>query len=229
LKYQSELRCSIQPIKSDLMIQIIIADDHQMFIDGIKVLLEQETTISVVGEALNGKELLDLLEKQTADIILMDISMPVIDGIEATRIIRKKHSGIKILMLTMYNTKQYITSMISAGVNGYILKDTGKEELMKAIEAIHRGYTYYSQEVTARVMESFRKLNIHTDAYPELTQREKDVLKLFAEEFTASEVGDKLNISHYTVEAHRKNMLSKFNVRTTVGLVKIAIERGLLD
>lgn len=211
------------------MIKIVIADDHQMFIDGIKVLLGQEPDISVAGEALNGKELLDLLEKQPVDIILMDINMPVIDGIEATRIIKKKYPGIKILMLTMYSTKQYITSMIAAGVNGYILKNTGKEELMKAIEAVHSGNTYYSQEVIARVMESFRKKDVHTDANPELTQREKDVLKLLAEEFTASEVGDKLNISHHTVDAHRKNMLSKFNVRTTVGLVKIAIERGLLD
>ena len=211
------------------MIKIVIADDHQMFIDGIKVLLEQEPAISVTGEALNGKELLDLLEKQAPDIILMDINMPVLDGIEATRIIRKKYPAIKVLMLTMYNTKQYITSMIATGANGYILKNTGKEELIRAIEAIQRGNTYYSQEVTTRVMESFRKKDIYTEANPELTQREKEVLTLLAEEFTASEVGDKLNISHYTVEAHRKNMLSKFNVRTTVGLVKFAIERGLLD
>ncbi len=211
------------------MIKIVIADDHQMFIDGIKVLLEQEPTLSVVGEALNGKELLELLEKQTADIILMDINMPILDGIEATKIIRKKYPTIKVLMLTMYNTKQYITGMIAGGANGYILKNTGKEELMKAIEALQQDKTYYCQEVTARVMESFRKKDTHTEANPELTQREKEVLILLSEEFTASEVGDKLNISHYTVEAHRKNMLSKFNVRTTVGLVKFAIERGLLD
>ncbi|HYV94363.1 MAG TPA: response regulator transcription factor [Chitinophagales bacterium] len=211
------------------MISIVIADDHQMFIDGIKVLLQQEPDIAVVGQALNGKELVDLLDKQSADIILMDINMPVIDGMEATKIIRKKYPAIKVLMLTMYNSRQYITSMIAAGANGYILKNTGKEELTKAIEAIYRGDTYYSQEVTNRVMESFRKKDIHLESNPELTPREKEVLILLAEEFTASEVGDKLNISRSTVEAHRKNMLSKFNVRTTVGLVKVAIERGLID
>src|SRR6185295_4987859 len=143
------------------MVTIIIADDHQMFIDGIKVLLQQDPAISVVGEALNGQALLDLLEKQTSDIILMDINMPVIDGIEATKIIRKKYPTIKVLMLTMYNTRQYITSMIAAGANGYILKNTGKEELMKAIQALQRGDSYYSQEVTTRVMESFRNKDIH--------------------------------------------------------------------
>jgi DNA-binding NarL/FixJ family response regulator len=211
------------------MTSIIIADDHQMFIDGIKVLLLQEPAISVIGEALNGKELLDLLKKQTPDIILMDINMPVLDGIEATKIIRKKYPTVKILMLTMYSSKQYITSMIAAGANGYILKNTGKEELMKAIEVLQGGNSYYSQEVTSRIMESFRKKDMHTEVNPELTEREKEVLILIAEEFTASEIGDKLNISHYTVDAHRKNMLSKCNVRTTVGLVKFAMERGLLD
>jgi len=211
------------------MVSIIIADDHQMFIDGLKVLLLQEPAISVIGAALNGRDLLNLLEKQTPDIILMDINMPVLDGIETTKIIKKKYPTVKVLMLTMYSTKQYITSMIAVGANGYILKNTGKEELMKAIEVLQSGNTYYSQEVTTRVMESFRKKDLHAEANPELTQREKEVLLLLAEEFTASEIGDKLNISHYTVDAHRKNMLSKFNVRTTVGLVKFAIERGLLD
>ena len=211
------------------MLSIIIADDHQMFIDGIKVLLEQEPSISIVGEARDGKRLLELLEKQKVDIILMDINMPVLDGIEASRIIRKKYPEIKILILTMYNSKQYITSMIAAGANGYILKNTGKEELMKAIKAIYSGNTYYSEEVTTRVMESFRKKDVHTEIQPELTHREKEVLQLLAQDLTAGETAKKLNISHYTVEAHRKNMLSKFNVRTTIGLIKLAIERGLLD
>jgi len=211
------------------MVTIIIADDHQMFIDGIKVLLQQDPAISVVGEALNGQALLDLLEKQTSDIILMDINMPVIDGIEATKIIRKKYPTIKVLMLTMYNTRQYITSMIAAGANGYILKNTGKEELMKAIQALQRGDSYYSQEVTTRVMESFRNKDIHIEANPVLTDREKEILVLLAEQYTAPEIAKKLSLSHYTVEAHRKNMLSKFNMHSTVGLVRFAVERGLLD
>jgi DNA-binding NarL/FixJ family response regulator len=211
------------------MLSIIIADDHQMFIDGIKVLLEQEPAISIVGEARNGKQVLELLEIRKADIILMDINMPVLDGIETTRIIRKKYPELKILILTMYNSKQYITSMIAAGANGYILKNTGKEELLKAINTIYGGNTYYSEEVTTRVMDSFRKKDSHADIQPELTHREKEVLALFAQELTAVETARVLSISHFTVEAHRKNMLCKFNVRTTVGLVKLAIERGLLD
>ena len=211
------------------MISVIIADDHQMFIDGIKVLLEKVPTISIVGEALNGKELLDLLEIKKADILLVDLSMPNMDGLEATKTIRKKYPHLKVLILTMYNTKHYITSMISAGSCGYILKNTGKDELIKAIEAVYSGGTYYSQEVTSAVMESFRKKDNHHNITPVLTSREKDVLRLLAEDLTGIEIAKKLNISHHTVDAHRKNMLSKFNVRTTVGLVKLAIERGLLD
>ena len=211
------------------MLRVIIVDDHQMFIDGIKVLLEQEPTIHIVGEALNGKSLLSVLENEEADIVLMDIHMPVMNGIEATKIVHKKYPKIKVLMLTMHNTRQYITSMIAAGASGYILKSTGKEELIKAIETVHNGGTFYSADVTARVMESFRKKDRVDEFNLELTSREKDVLRLLAQDLTGMEIAKRLNISPHTVDAHRKNMLSKFNVRTTVGLVKLAIEHDLLD
>ena len=211
------------------MIRVIIVDDHQMFIDGIKTLLEQEPSIHIVGHALNGQALLALLEKKNADLILMDIHMPVMNGIEATKIVHKKFPETKIIMLSMHNTKQYITSMITAGASGYILKTTGKEELIKAIEAVHQGGTYYSAEVTSRVMDSFRKKDMVDELQLELTKREKDVLQLLAQDLTAAEIAKILNISHHTVDAHRKNMLSKFNARTTVGLVKMAMEHDLLD
>jgi DNA-binding NarL/FixJ family response regulator len=211
------------------MVTIMIADDHQMFIDGIKLILEKEPSICIIGEALNGKYLLDLMVEKNPDIILMDINMPIINGIEATRIIKSKYPKVKVLMLTMYSTKQYIMSMLAAGTDGYILKNTGKDELLKAIETLQRGETYYSQEVTTKIIDSLRKKDVLVNTNPELTPREKEILKLLAENLDAYEVGKRLNISHHTVKAHRKNMLSKFNVHSTMSLVKLAIERGLLD
>ena len=211
------------------MVTIMIADDHQMFIDGIRLILEKEPSICIIGEALNGKYLLDLMVEKNPDIILMDINMPIINGIEATRIIKSKYPKVKVLMLTMYSTKQYIMSMLAAGTDGYILKNTGKDELLKAIETLQRGETYYSQEVTTKIIDSLRKKDVLVNTNPELTPREKEILKLLAENLDAYEVGKRLNISHHTVKAHRKNMLSKFNVHSTMSLVKLAIERGLLD
>lgn len=211
------------------MIKIIIADDHQMFIDGIKSLLESEKSLSIIGEALNGKQVLELLEKKKADIILMDINMPEMDGLEATKIISKKYTDVRVIMLTMYNTRDYIAKMISAGASGYILKNTGKKELMNAIQTVHGGQTFYSEEVTARIMESFRNKDKDERINIELTAREKDVLKLLAQDLTSHEIGEKLNLSSHTIETHRKNLLSKLQARSTVGLVKSAMEMGMLD
>lgn len=200
-----------------------------MFIDGIKLLLQSNKNISLVGEALNGKDLLDIVERLKPDIILMDINMPVINGIEATRLIKRHFPETKIIMLTMYNTKRFVTSTIAADISGYLLKNAGKDELIKAIEVVHSGGTYYSQEVGAHIIDSLRKKESHSNPNPELTDREIDVLKLLAEDYTVPQVADKLKISHYTVEAHRKNMLSKFNVHSIIAVFKIAVERGLLD
>lgn len=210
------------------MIHLIIADDHQMFIDGIKSLLEHQPNILIIGEAQNGREVLELLAKKKADIILMDINMPELNGVDATKQIHKQYPGVKVLMLTMHNTKEYISQMISAGASGYILKNTGKEELIAAIEAIYRGENYYSKEVTLRIMESMKpKREQQYVGDVELTEREKDVLKLIVQELTNAEIAEKLFISHHTVETHRKNLISKLNVKNTAGLVKYAIQNNL--
>jgi len=212
------------------MISIVLADDHQMFIDGIKEMLSKEASIRIVGEALNGKDLLTLLESQRPNIVLMDINMPLLDGLEATRIIHKEYPDIKVIMLTMFDTKDFITRMISVGARGYILKSAGKDELITAIQAVHSGATFYSAEMTSKVMESYRKKSSSSQSQiVELTPREMEVLKLFAQELTAYEIAEKLNISYSTVETHRKHMISKCNVRTTVGLVKWAIENRMLQ
>lgn len=210
------------------MIKIAIADDHQMMIDGIKSLLKQEKNMTVIGEALNGEEMLKVIERKKADVVLMDVRMPVMDGMEATQLISQRFPDVKVLMLTMYNSREYIEKLIKSGAAGYILKNTGKQELITAIETVYRGEQYYSREVTERFMESFqKKKKVYSDIPIELTGREKDVLKLIAQEFTTQEIADKLCISHHTVETHRKNLISKLNVRNTAGLVKYAIQNDL--
>ena len=212
------------------MINIIIADDHQMCIDGIKSLLEPQQDIAIVGEALNGTDLMAILRKVQADIVLMDINMPGMDGVEATRQIRKEHKEVKVLAVTMYNTREFVARLLGAGASGYILKNTGKEELLAAIHALKNGSTYFSEAVTKRIMESLQgKRSSIFDGVIELTVREKEVLKLIALEHTSQEIAKKLFLSVNTIETHRKNLLSKLNLKNTAGLVKYAVQHGVLD
>jgi two-component system nitrate/nitrite response regulator NarL len=213
------------------MIRIMIADDHQMFIDGIKSLLATQKQVKVVAEAHNGHEVLELLEKDQPDLILMDVNMLGMDGIEATRQVRKQYPAIKVLMLTMFNTRDYIEKVLKAGADGYILKNTGKEELSTAIEKVMKGESYFSREVTERIMEGLQKKKTaeNDPMMVELTEREKEVLKLIVKELTTQEIADQLFISFNTVETHRKNLISKLQVRNIAGLVKYAIQQGLVD
>ncbi|MEQ8908317.1 MAG: response regulator transcription factor [Vicingaceae bacterium] len=211
------------------MIKVIVVDDHQMFIDGIEELIKSMPDVEVVGEANNGVDLIDLLSKQAADVILMDVNMPKMDGYEATKKVAADYPESKVIMLTMHDSSQYIQKLIKAGASGYILKNTGKAELQEAIETVAKGENYYSQTVTQRIMEGLQKKEKQKSSQVELTEREKDVLKLIAEEFTTHEIADKLCISHHTVESHRKNLIAKLGVRNIAGLVKYAVENGVLD
>ena len=214
-------------------VKVIIADDHLIFTEGVMSLLESEDWIEVVGTAANGNALMRLLETQEADLILMDIHMPEMDGIEATELLLKEKPHIKVLMLTMTGEPKLIEKLIKTGAHGYILKNTGKAELLNAIKTILGGATYYSQQVSHIYMESLRKPTrkaptVSTGQVTPLTNREKDVLKLIAQEYTTSEIAERLFISQNTVETHRKNLLSKLQVRNSAGLARYAVENGLL-
>ena len=210
------------------MIKVAIADDHQMFIDGIKSLIKGNKTIQVVAEANNGEALLETLTKTPVNLILMDVNMPVMDGIETTKKVKELFPDIKVIMLTMFGTRDYIEKLLRAGANGYILKNTGKEELTTAIEKVMQGESYFSKEVTERIMEGLQgKKNETNPMMVELTEREKDVLRLIAQELTSREIADKLFISFHTVETHRKNLISKLQVKNIAGLVKYAVQNGL--
>lgn len=212
------------------MVNIVIADDHQMFIDGVKSLLKGEKEISVMGEALNGKLLLDLLQCKKPDIVLMDINMPEMDGIEATKQITLQFPELKVIVLSMHSNTEFIAGLIEAGASGYILKNTGKRELVEAIHRVAGGKTHFSVEITQMMMESFKNPVKKNQSHElnQLTEREKEVLKLIAEECSTKEIAEKLFISPNTVETHRKNLFSKLKVKNLAGLVKYALQTGLI-
>ncbi len=213
------------------MIKIIIADDHQLFIEGVRSLVDSMENIEIIAELSNGQEVLDTIHENPCDLILMDINMPIVDGIEATKQIKKSYPQVKILMLTMFSSRDYIEKLLKAGADGYLLKNTDAKELKLAIETVVNGDSYFSKEVTARIMEGLQKKKTD-DKFKhliELTEREIDVLKLIVQEFTTAEIAEKLFISTHTVETHRKNLISKLNVRNIAGLVKYAMQNGLVD
>jgi DNA-binding NarL/FixJ family response regulator len=212
------------------MIRILIADDHQMFIDGLKALLDGHDTCKVIGQAVNGMQVLEFLEKEKADLVLMDVNMSEMDGITATRELKKKHPHIKVLMLTMFTSKDYIEKVLKAGADGYILKNTGKDELNTAIETLISGKSYFTPEVTKKIMEGLQgKKTVENDPMlVELTEREKDVLRLIIQGMTTNEIADKLCISFHTVESHRRNLISKLPVKNSAGLVKYAVDHNLV-
>lgn len=211
------------------MTRILIADDHQMFIDGVKSLLSSNKRFSVIGEAHNGEEVINILSKEKVDIVLLDMNMPVMDGMQTLKVIREKLPLMKVIMLTMFSTRDYIEKLLKAGANGYILKNTGKDELTLGIDTVMRGESFFSKEVTERIMEGLqgKKASSVKTGIIELTEREKQVLVLIVKEMTTQEIADKLFISTNTVETHRKNLISKLNVRNIAGLVKYALQNGL--
>ena len=211
-------------------IRIMIVDDHQVVIDGIKLMLKDEENMECVAEASNGHEAIAKIAELSVDLVLLDINLPDISGIEVCKKLTKNFPKIKILALTMYDKGSFIQQMFKSGASGYILKNAGKEELLTAIRTILDGDTYVSQQVSQALMNSLlKKDKSRSDFIPELTRREKEILQLISQEYTTQEISKNLFISLNTVETHRKNLLSKFGVRNSVGLVRVAIEKGLLD
>ncbi|HNR19150.1 MAG: response regulator transcription factor [Bacteroidetes bacterium] len=208
-------------------IRIVIADDHQMLIDGIKSLLKEVENIEIVDCANNGTDALQLVEKYNPDILLSDINMPGMGGLELARILKQKHIAVKIISLSMYADAAVVSDMLQAGVSGYVLKNTGKEELVAAINKVYGGGVYYSAEISDMMMRNISGKK--EEGASALTVREIEIVKLIGLEMTNAQIGDKLFISERTVETHRKNIFRKTNTKTVVGLLKYAYEHKLLD
>lgn len=211
------------------MIRVLIADDHQMFVDGLKSLLVEEKEMCVVGEARNGYEVLDICEQEQVDIVIMDINMPLMDGIQTSKRLSKAHPSVKILGLSMYNDKDYITDILKAGARGYVLKNTGKDNLLNAIATLQSGSTYLSDEVSKTLLSSFMKSQTGDQLIEKVSDREREVLDCIASGLTTHEIADKLFISKNTVETHRKNLLYKLKAKNTAELVNNAYKQRLIQ
>lgn len=210
-------------------IKLLLVDDHLMFLEGLKSLLVTEDNIEIVAVASSAEMALEILQTQAVDILISDISMPKIDGFELVGILKKKHPTVSTLMLSMHSEPAIITKLIQQDVNGYLLKNAEKGELLKAIRLIASGQNYFSEQVKTIYTESSFNRNKKDTAVVELSRREKEVLKLIVDECTAKEIADKLVISQHTVESHRKNIISKLGVKNVAGVVKYAIENGLVS
>jgi DNA-binding NarL/FixJ family response regulator len=215
------------------MIKILIADDHTMFVDGIESILGAEEEIQVVGRCGLGKDVIPFLKNNEVDVLLLDVNLPDQSGIDVAKEINSGIFNVKILAISMFNEESYVSEILNNGAKGYILKNTGRDELLRAIKVIHSGSTYFSKEVTETIMKglmnSRKSSNKSGQEIPKISRREKEVLKLIAEEFTTQEIADKLYISLKTVETHRSNLLAKLKARNSAGLVRISLENHLLD
>src|SRR5688572_28924786 len=213
-------------------IKIAIADDYKIFREGLKVSLSSDDNLQVMMEADNGEDLLKELTTQTPDVILMDLKMPIMDGMETTKEVRKKHPGIKVLVVTMYEDDKFIIHMMENGANGYLLKNTEPEELQRSIYSVYETGYYFNDLVNKALL---KKLILKGNIKPsfnqdiEFSERELEVLKLICEEKTAAEIGKQLFISPRTLEGHRTKLIEKVGVRNTAGLVMFAIKSGLVE
>ncbi|MBI4645921.1 MAG: response regulator transcription factor [Bacteroidia bacterium] len=211
---------------------ILIVDDHQMFIDGVKLLLRKAENFNVVAEAINGKQAIDIIRNcdgrnYEINLVITDISMPEMSGVELTRLIKEEFPHIKVLVLTMYNDREIVNEIINSEAEGYILKNTGKKELIEAINRILDNGTYYSNEVVAIMMEHVKSEKKQAEQTKALTPRELEIIQLICQEYSTAEIAEKLFLSPLTVETHRKHILRKTNSKTIVGLIKFAIKNNL--
>lgn len=211
------------------MIQVFIIDDHKMFIDGVSLLLKNNAKIVLQGYATSAKEGIKQLEKKKIDILLLDISMPEINGIEACKIITADFPNIKIIIITMHKESSLIKLLLKEGAKGYILKNAGQKTLVEAVKKVYEGQMYLGESVNNIVINSMinQKTKQSKNPFPTLTRREKEILNLILDEYTTQEIADKLFISFGTVETHRRNMMIKIGARNTAGLVRIALEFAL--
>lgn len=207
------------------MIRVFIVDDHPVVIEGIHSLLMSEAGIEWAGQAMNAQSCLGFFVNNTADVVLMDISMPGMDGVELCRVMKEKYPGIFILGLSTFNQGLYIKKMMENGASGYILKNSSKAELIKAIHTVQEGGIYFSGEA-GQALAEYQKSS--KGEVPVLTPREKEILGLIAEGYTNPQIAEKIFLSQFTVDSHRKNLLAKLDVKNTATLIKYAVEHKLV-
>lgn len=212
------------------MIKVFIVDDHKMVIEGLMLLLQNHQEINVVGFALSGEDAIEQIKVIRPDVILMDINMPGLNGIETTKRLLSIDPNAKIIAISMHKEASLIKLMLSHGAKGYVLKNAGQDEVIEAITSIYAGKRYFDETVNEIIIDSVTNQSNEKEnqVIPKLSRREKEVLRLIMDECTTQEIAEKLFISFGTVETHRRNMLIKTGARNTVGLVKMALDFDLL-
>jgi DNA-binding NarL/FixJ family response regulator len=208
-------------------IKLILADDHPLIREGFRSLLGRNEQFSIVGEAETGEELIGLVKTTACDIILVDINMPRLSGLDAMTAIRKLHPEIKFIVLTMHEEPEYVMTALRNGAGGYLLKNVERTDLERAINVVYEGGKHFSPRITSIIAES--AVRPTSNNQPEITPREKEVLELVAEGHSTKQIADKLAISVRTVETHRINMLKKLEVNNSAELIRKAISTGILD
>ncbi|MBC8320953.1 MAG: response regulator transcription factor [Bacteroidetes bacterium] len=214
------------------IVRILIADDHQLILNGISDILRPIKQYKIIGRANNGKEVVEKALLLVPDLIFMDISMPIMNGIEATQIISQKLPSIKIIGLTQHEESEYVKQMLKSGASGYLLKNSKKEEFIEAIESVMSGKRYLSKQISDQMINDIFATNPDEKSKQKevpLTRREKEIIKKIADELSNQEIADDLFISLRTVETHRRNIMQKLKVKSVVSLIKYASQHNIID
>lgn len=213
------------------LIKVLLAEDHTIVRKGIRSLLDGEADIEVVAEADNGRAAIERIEEFRPDVVLMDHTMPILNGLEATRQITKRFPEVKVLILTMHTNEAYVFEFLQAGASGYLVKQTAPTELVTAIHAVHQGNSFLSPSISKTVINGFIRHSEaaeNEDKYHTLTDREREVLQLLAEGYSVKDVGKQLHISTKTVATHKVHLMDKLNLHSMTDLVKYAIRKGVI-
>lgn len=210
------------------IIKIVIADDHQIVLDGYSSILNNEYNIKIIATANNGKQVLEHLNTRPIDLVILDLNMPILNGLDTSKVIKKEFPGVKILILTMFEDAMHIKEMIEVGVDGYLLKNSSKSTLIRAIDSIMEGKPYFDAEVTKNILNKFKQTIQINNEQIVLSERELEIITCVAKGMSNQEIADKLFISFHTVKTHRKNINFKLNIHSPTELMEFAMTNGLI-
>ncbi len=212
-----------------MTLRILIADDHEIVRDGLCALIDKQKTMTVVGQAINGREAVQMVRHKKPDVVIMDLSMPELNGIDATKEITAETPGCKVIILSMHSEKNFIIGALQAGASGYLLKECAFQELIQALDAVSSGQTYLSPQVAHVVVSDYKKQMFQVVSRKTLTTKERAVLQLLAEGHGTREIAERLCVSIKAVEARRRRIMEKLDINTVAGLIKYAIREGLTE